>query len=306
MALRLIHILSAFARIVRWQNLIMVAVCLWVFHLVLTPYIRLDEHLLLSGIYFTVFVGSTMCVTAYGYLINDAFDLETDAINKPLLRIDYQDIAPIYSMHLIWAFWLTGGCLALWLAWQLQQWLWLPLYPLVTGSLYLYARTLKGAGWMGNLLVALLSSSLHWVLLIPDWPWLQSLPSTSRQEILQIFIGFSVLAFGISMFREIVKDMEDQQGDKQTDWQTGVVRYGLEVARKLASGIAIMTGISLLWAILFISEDWLSPFILLIALVILIRLIWHLQTARQKHDFHQISRGAKWVLLIGLLAILSL
>ncbi len=306
MAIRLTTNCIALLRIVRWQNLGIVAGCLWIFHRVLQQYEQPDAPLLLHGTHFILFVVVALCVTAFGYIINDFFDRKTDAINHPQRQSDYQRVAPLHPIHLILFFILTGGGLAVWLAAELDQWLWLPLFPLVTGSLFLYASFLKGAGWLGNLWVALLSSILHWVLILPERVWLKSLDSISRHEIILIFIGFSSLSFGISLFREIVKDMEDREGDEQAEWKTGVVRYGLSAARKAASIIGLLTGSGLLMSIYFIPGSWLSRFALLSAMILLIGLVWRLQTARVKQEFHHISQGAKWVLMIGLVAILSL
>ncbi len=306
MALRLTPSLIAFFRILRWQNLIMVAGCLLVFHLVLRSFEHPDHTLLLDGYPFLAFVLTALCITASGYLINDHFDRRTDAINRPGRHLDYQRIAPLSAMILFTLTSLAGLLLAIWVAWELGQWQWLPLYPLITGSLVIYSVYLKGAGWWGNLWVALLSASLHWVLILADLTWLSALQPADWQRLISIFAGFSVLAFLISLFREIVKDMEDLEGDLLTKWHTGVVRHGLEAARLRATIIGVfavgMMGLAIIW----MPFGGLSQGCLLLATVLLIRMIWLLQSAQGQEAFHQVSRGAKWVLLIGLLAVLSL
>lgn len=303
MAIRLIQRTASLLALMRWSNLVLVAGCLYIFHLKLSTF---NPNLVLADISFWSFLFVAILITASGYLINDHFDRETDQINQPRRIERYQAIHPVSAFHLYWVCVILGALLAGFVAWSLHLWLAFFLYPFALVLLYLYATRLKGEGLWGNGFVAGMSAVLPLVLLIPEWDWIHQANRETKAEILFIFLGFAVFSFLISFFRELVKDLEDIQGDLVGGWKTYPVRSGIQSARHLATGLGCLACLLFIATGISVSlPTWTSILFYTAGLLILV-LLMLLANARESVHYFRISQGAKIILAIGLLAVLSL
>jgi 4-hydroxybenzoate polyprenyltransferase and related prenyltransferases len=77
-------LITAFLKLVRWPNLVMIAVTQVLF------YFSLVQPLYEKGIYtnfknenFPLLILASVLIAAAGYIINDYFDLNIDQVNKP-------------------------------------------------------------------------------------------------------------------------------------------------------------------------------------------------------------------------------
>lgn len=303
MALRLIRQITTVAQILRWPNLVMVAVCLYLFHILLHRY---NPVLTLDGPYFGLFIAVVLLITASGYLVNDHFDQETDRINKPNRIARYNAIQPCTAWQCYLVFTGIGAILAFGIAYQLGEWPKLLLYPFAVSLLYVYARQLKGNALFGNILVSTMTAGVPLVLLIPEWNWIQGADLEIKRQILIIFSGFAFFSFVVSLFRELIKDLEDIQGDREAGWMTVPVRYGQQFAIKLANSIGFIIITMLLCTPLLVSLPGLTMGLFILGAIVMIWLLTRLVHAEEPPHFHQISQGAKILLVIGLLAVVSL
>ncbi len=121
--------------------------------------------------------------------------------------------------------------------------------------------------------------------------------------------GYAIFAFWLTLFREIVKDIEDFEGDSEYGRNTLPVVLGLLMSRTIAAAILLVT--LLLLAYLFGAHlnflpngqfDYFTFSYLAIALVIpLFYMIVRLLTAENKAHYHMVSLAAKLVMLLGIL-----
>lgn len=303
MAIRLIRQIGILCQILRWPNLIMVVSCLFLFHQFLKGY---NPELALEGLDFVLFIWVVLLITASGYLINDHFDRETDRINKPYRIARYNAILPLTAWRLYTIFTSMGAILAFWIAGHLSRWHTFLLYPLAVALLYGYAQSLKGSALFGNMLVAAMTAVVPFVLLIPEWHWIQEANLDISHPILSIFFGFAVFSFGVSLFREMIKDLEDVQGDTEAGWMTIPVRYGQQCAKKVAKCMGYFILALLFVTPFFAPISALTTSIFIIATLVMIVLLISLERAQVPAQFHLISQGAKILLVIGLLAVVSL
>ena len=73
--------LGSFLQLVRWKNLIMLALIQILFKYVYFPAFTVD--MALSNFNFSILVFTTLIIAAAGYIMNDIYDVEADKINKP-------------------------------------------------------------------------------------------------------------------------------------------------------------------------------------------------------------------------------
>ena len=159
------------------------------------------------------FYGALLATAAAGYALNDYADLEIDRWNKPqrpLLRQETlkTNFWPIYALSQV---------LALILAYT-HSWSLLAVSGLTALLLVWYAYWGKRSGLPGNILVAGLCT---WPLYLA-WHYA---PCPLQAEGEGYLLFYLVWAFGASLWREIVKDAEDVEGDARAGSQSLALRW---------------------------------------------------------------------------------
>ncbi len=254
------------------------------------------DTFLVSESTFLVMVMMTLVIAIAGYWINDYYDYEIDLINKPQkvfinrLLSNNQTLWGYYILNLIGL--ALGGFL-----WYKTKWWGAILYPtFAIISLYYYAKTLKKIAFWGNLLIALLCA------LMPLMVW-----GVERQENLRelqwILYGYVVFAFISTLYREIVKDIEDMGGDRKYGSQSLPIIWGVPKTVRLILGIGGLFLLLVIGALYYeiSNEQWgRGVYIFMTLCLPLIWTIIKLNQATQTEDFGIISTGIKGIMLCGL------
>ncbi len=77
-------LLPAFFKLIRWPNLIFIALTQIIFFYCAVPFVYKGfQSNGLSNNIFYLLVLASVCIAAAGYIINDYFDLNIDLVNKP-------------------------------------------------------------------------------------------------------------------------------------------------------------------------------------------------------------------------------
>ena len=177
-----------------------------------------NAHIVWSGIALALLV-------AAGNIHNDIIDLNIDKINRPDRPLPAQRIST--QQAYFFSAMLTILALGIGIFQDLQAanthvW-WTLIYGLIALILWIYNTKLKATVLWGNLVVAALCGA---ALLIPQnlnpqiWRW-------------DIAWTLALFAFLINLCREIIKDLEDQEGDQQVGIKTLPLAYGEKPAKIL-------------------------------------------------------------------------
>ena len=172
-------------------------------------------------------------ISAFGYAINDIFDIEIDKINMPHRPIPSGSVSKQGAKYFTFFTFIAGLFFAILI--DIVAVL-LTLFGITL--LYLYASNLKRSGFPGNLVVASLASI----------PFLFGGFVTQSYDTL---IYPAAFAFLINLGRELIKDIEDVKGDELENVQSIALRYGVKPARNLAFAILFVLIIIIPFPILF-------------------------------------------------------
>lgn len=293
-------------------NLIIVAITQFLLyqHLLIPVFSEVGIEPILPLNAFLSFILVTICISAGGFIINDILDYPIDQINKPNKVIIKRKIALRAAYWLYFVISLLGFALALYLGFYVQNIALANIYPLALGGLYLYSKYLKRSTLWGNLLIAVYCAGVAWIVWFSQEGALKEIAYKTPKlySLLQLVVmGYVFFAFMSTLFREIVKDIEDMDGDRQINAQTLPIRWGVKPAKIIAGISAVL----LLFGLSFMMLNYQSIFGISgllfasvgIALPILIA-IFLLGRARTQRQFHHISQLAKWIMLAGLLLLL--
>ncbi|MBS0012212.1 MAG: geranylgeranylglycerol-phosphate geranylgeranyltransferase [Bacteroidales bacterium] len=313
--------MTAFLKLIRWQNLLIVAITQFLIRYALVDTLtgtQLLDGMMPGGtqsyltlqlpfIDFLVLVFATVCIAAGGYAINDYFDIRTDLVNRGEVIVGTK-IPRRRAM--MWHNILSAlGVLAgFWVSYRIGY-LWIGIiFLMVSGLLYFYSVTYKKQFLLGNIIVALLTAFVPLMVVLYELPAIYNyygayLVSFSTVKIIFYWVaGFSVFAFLTTLAREIVKDMEDFEGDRAYGSRSLPVVSGLRVSKIVVSFIVAFTIIlmMLMWA-LYINDIISLLYILLAIALPLVFGILLLIRGKSQEQFRLVSTIIKGVMLTGIL-----
>lgn len=308
-------LISAFLRLVRWPNLVMITITQVLFYLCLVnPFYshNQDSYSSFRGRHFLMLMISSLLVAAAGNIINDYFDRNIDEINKPQKKVIDKLIKRRWAivMHIVFSF--TAILIGFYVDSQTMVF-WLGLSnTLCVLFLFGYSISLKKKLLVGNVLISLLTA---WVILVCFFCYYRSLTCPGCDPLewqaqLRRFIRISFLyagfAFVISLIREVVKDMEDMEGDKKYGCKTIPIAWGIPASKVfVAVWLVVLIGMISIVQIYVWQLGWYWSAAYSI-LLILGPLVWILRTlyfAQVPKDYHQVSTLIKLVMLVGLLSM---
>ena len=304
-------------RLIRLPNLVIVAATQYALqYAILLPELsKIGLKPLLPDLQFFLLVCSTVLIAAGGYVVNDIEDVDIDRLNKPEKKRIVERIYPLsICWKIYWGITILGFGISLYLAFFVQDFLQLAIYPAAVFLLWAYSKWFKRQFLIGNLVVAGFCAFVAWVVLYAQSLYVLTpieMNSTLmnyffyEMNVYIVFGGYAVFAFISTLFRELIKDIEDVAGDKAQGCKTVPIVLGI----KKAKIITLIIGGVFILAILFFNylfkEDYLK--LVLLNLTILLPVIYALFlliSAKEKTDYSRLSIIAKLIMLSGLIFIL--
>ena len=228
---------------------------------------------------------AAVSATGFGNIINDIKDLPSDRISHP----DRPLVTGNLKLKNAWIYLIALGLLSLAVSSGVSRYhLLATLLPLL--FLILYARWLKGTPLIGNVLVALLVA----------YPLLfGGLTAVAFNRLLIP----AALAFLLNLSREIVKDVQDEQGDTHAGLSTSA-----SVPVPLLKGIVFTTGVIYLILLFlpYLFHQFGFAYLLICSGAVLpIHCLWNGQffSKTWRSDLKSISGLIKLEMIFGLIAL---
>ena len=305
--------IKGFFQLIRYPNLIFIALTQSLFYYrIIVPYFKNNvqsDQLLQETDFFLLLVASVL-IAAAGYIINDYFDIQIDNVNKPERLILGKLIKRRWAMLLHLVLSLAGLFLTAIVAMHLNNLLLLGLNFLSVMMLLLYSSTFKKQLLIGNIIISVLTAWVVGVLFITEirlndtvYMQLNQAALGSLYKVTLVYAGF---AFIVSLIREVVKDMEDMEGDRRFGCETMPIKWGIP-STKVFVAVWIFVLVGLLAAIAFYAmlNSWSWPFYalsfaMIIQFCIMLKNLYHAQLTA---DFASISKALKLLMLVGILSM---
>ena len=301
--------MQAFFKLIRWKNLLMIALVQYLIkYALLLPFQESHGvYVALNDFYFALLVFATLCIAAGGYVINDIYDLATDRINKPEKIIINRDISEQNGFSIFIILNIIGVGLGFYLSNYVGTSALFVFFFASSALLYIYATALKQMAVVGNVVVSLVVAlSILVVGVFELFPVMA--PGNRRVQIVffNVIRDYSIFAFMISLIREIVKDIEDIDGDYKAGMQTLPIIIGRDRTNQTAFFLTLITLGAVIYYIIvyFFKQLWITGYFLILVVAPLIYICIKLFNAEQKSHFKHISLLLKLVMLTGILSML--
>lgn len=318
----------SFIKLIRLPNLLIIALTQYAirYGLMYPLLLSSDIHLQMSQFNFFLLVFSSVLIAAGGYIINDYFDTKIDLVNKPEHIVIGRWISRKSALVIYFATTFFGLAAGLYVALKIGSG-WLFSIQLISAILlWHYSKYTKRMLLLGNITIAVLSAAIP---LTPGLYELILIENNSQKiiasihgiyghripEILSIFnsgwslvffwvFGYSVFAFLLTLIREVVKDLEDIEGDLLQLCRTFPIVFGLKKTIYL-SMLLVFFSIALLalgqFYLLYVKDIIAFIYFAFFVQLPLALLAYKLSHSRRKRDFHNCSTFIKIIMLLGIL-----
>ncbi|MDX1278836.1 geranylgeranylglycerol-phosphate geranylgeranyltransferase [Oceanihabitans sediminis] len=295
----------SFLNLIRWKNLLLIALVQVLIKYALFEPFYIDTSL--DAFTFSILMAATLFLAAAGNIINDIYDIETDTVNKPDRVVVGKSISEKVAYNLFFVFNIIGVALGFYISHHVGKSPFFALFVLVSASLYIYASYLKQLPFIGNLIIsALVALSLIIVPIFDLLPAITPFNRATQITFFKILLDYAFFAFIINLIREMVKDMEDIDGD----YKAGMNTIPIAIGRYRAGRIIFLLSIIPLFAVInyvllyLYKQEVAVIYFLLFIVAPLIYISIKLFTAKTKKDYTHVSIVLKLVMLFGMLSML--
>ena len=305
---------AAFLRLIRWPNLVFIVLTQFLFYscIILPAYNRQSTEgaWFLSWPFFWWLTAASVLIAAAGYIINDYFDLDIDQVNKPGNIIIQKIIKRRWAIFWHMGLSFTGVLITLIVSWKIGNWVIGPVNLASVFLLLFYSTTFKKKFLIGNVIISLLTAWVVFVLYMSELDLVtftqQPLYQAAMTKIFKLAVLYGGFAFVISLVREVVKDMEDLQGDEKFGCRTMPVVWGIPASKVFAGVWLIVLILAVL--VLFVYSvliGWFlaAGYVVLLVVVPLVMILYKLYRAVTVDDFHYISMLIKFAMLTGIISM---
>ena len=309
--------IKAFFKLVRWTNLLIIAVMMCLVNYCLMSSLHVSEivGVVPSSPAFVLLVISLVFIVAGGYVINDYFDVETDKINKPNKLI----VGNIFTDKEIKLFYklltfigISAGLASSIILMGAKFVTLFAILVLLACLLYSYSSLYKKKILIGNLIV---SASVAFAVFLP---WLFevfhlsnnvlifSVCKETMMNILPFVLIYTAFAFLTTLIREVVKDAEDYNGDSVTHCRTIPVVCGMMKTKIIVGVLSFVLYVLLAYyniVLVKLNADF-AIYTMIVAETFCIMLLPILFKIKEFADFHRLSTMLKIIMVVGMLTML--
>ncbi|MFD0932961.1 geranylgeranylglycerol-phosphate geranylgeranyltransferase [Psychroflexus salinarum] len=288
--------------LIRWKNLLIL-----IFSAILIRFALVtgfETRVQMDFVHYSFLVFSILCIAAGGNIINDFFDITTDSINKPNKLLIDKFITRQSALQLYFVINVLGLGLAFYLLLTnpFEQ-IGLIFYIILCSPLALiaYSIWLKRLAVIGNVLVSLLVGlsifCLGTALINED----------QNPVVFFTIVVYAFLAFLLNLSRELIKDIEDIQGDNFCKMKTLPILIGKKRTNYIIFGLLTFIILVLLSIVLsyFLNLNVVIFYVFTLVILPLILISKKVLEATSEKDYKKISFHLKLVFLTGICSMLT-
>jgi 4-hydroxybenzoate polyprenyltransferase len=304
-------LIAAFFKLIRWPNLFFIALTQSLFYFCVFEMLLIQPGYDHKHFLFYLLVMASVVIAAAGYIINDYFDLQIDAVNKPAKVVVDKIVKRRWAIMWHWILSGLGILLSVYISYRIGNWIIAIANVFCVLLLWFYSTTFKKRILSGNVIIAALTA---WVIVVVYFfcganiaVWQQADIPFDAPKFFKFMILYAGFAFIVSLIREVIKDLQDMEGDARYSCRTMPIVWGVP-ASKVFTGVWLVVCIAALVIVQLYAWQsgwWLVAvysFVFIISpLVLILRRLYIATTPKQ---YHQLSTYVKLVMLAGILSML--
>lgn len=301
-------------KLIRYPNLLIIVLTQYLlgYGIIRPMMLMQDVDPPLGHLNFLLLVCITVLIAAAGYIINDAFDINTDRQNKPGINVLEEKIPVKIAFN---AYYIVNGIaiiLGFYLAWNAGSFQLGLIFPAIVGLLWFYSSRYQRVLFWGNFIVALLSAMVILIVWLFEFFMLMKNSGdfvsviNQLQAIGQYVWAYALFAFLISLIREILKDVQDLKGDTASAYRTIPIVWGVKLSRIIAGTLTLLVMALLAlaqWHLFQKGMDLPFWYLLLAVQSLLAYLLYMILTYKDSETYGLPASTTKIIMLAGILSM---
>jgi 4-hydroxybenzoate polyprenyltransferase len=260
----------------------------------------------LNDFQLALLVLATVSIAAAGNIINDIYDVDADIINKPDKLIVGKKVSEKNAYRIFFTLNVLGVFSGFLLSNSIGKPGFAALFIIISALLYLYASMLKGILLVGNILIsALIAFSILIVGVFDVLPAIDAANFDGQVVAMKVITHYACFAFFVNLIREIVKDIEDINGDKNG----GLNTLPIAIGRSRATTVVFVLGILAVVAVIFYmylflyASQLLVTYFLLLVVAPLFYYCVKAYNAEIRKDLSHLSLLLKVIMFFGMCSL---
>jgi 4-hydroxybenzoate polyprenyltransferase len=280
----LYKLLSLFS-VVRGYNIMTLAIAQYLASIfIFSPEKSLRHVLLDSKLFFIVL--SSVCVIAAGYIINNFYDKERDLINRPVKSKIDSLVSQKTRLNIYFLLNFIAVLLGFLVSWKAALFF--------SGYIFLiwfYSHKLKHypiIGWLSAAIVTILPFFAIFVY---------------YKNFSEVIFVHAIFLFLLLLIRELVKNLENMNGDILTNHQSIPVKYGVKYTKYLSTILVVLVLIPLYFLWQFPEIGWMKIYfsLAIFLLLIFVVLLWNFSTTKRYIFLHNVL---KFLIFAGIFSLI--
>lgn len=251
---------------------------------ILAPELPLRDIFFDDNLFFLILSSAT--VIASGYIINNFYDSEKDLINRPKKTMLDQFVSQRTKLSVYFILNLLAIFFASYVSFKAVVF-----FSIYIFAIWLYSHRLKRILFLGNLVASILTLTPFFVIFI----YYKNFETV-------IFIHATFLYLMIVM-RELVKDLENMQGDLIQNYHTIPIVYGEKLSKFFLSILSILAVIPTMLLITRFDTGYMNYYFY-VSLVLLVFFVLFLYFSKVKWQFLLLHNILKLIIVAGVFSIL--
>lgn len=281
------HILLKFFSmfsVVRGYNILVMVVAQYLTSIFILAHYKPARDVILDVHLFLLVMASALAI-AGGYIINNFYDSEKDFINRPRKTM----LDRLVSQNTKLSFYFVLNFLTVILA-SYVSFKAVIFFSIYIFFIWFYSHKLKKMPLIGNLVSAILTITPFFVVFV------------YYKNFEHVIFVHAIFLFLIILMKELVKDLENLQGDIAQDYQTIPIVYGEKASKIMLTMLGALTLIPTLLLIFQYQIGRMNYYFYwsIILLVIFILILWKSNSKKQYVLLHNIL---KFILVLGVISI---
>ncbi|MBN2893060.1 MAG: geranylgeranylglycerol-phosphate geranylgeranyltransferase [Bacteroidales bacterium] len=271
----------------------------------------LENHninILFSEFNFGLLVLTTVILAASGYLINNYFDAELDEKAGKNVVIG-KSISKKSAMNIYVFMNIVAIAIGFYISYLVGIYKIGFIFVIISGLLWFYSSAYKKMFLIGNLIIALMAAMVPFTIVLFEIPLQYDINKeillTRGQNLNDIIFwlaGFGGFAFIMTLIREIIKDIEDFDGDMAFNANTLPIILGEKTAKFIVTFLTLITIAAIgIISFKFLTNTSTIIYVILLIILPLIFLIVKNFMAKNSKDFHFLSTFTKLIMIAGVL-----
>ena len=252
---------------------------------ILAPKELRSLNIILDFNIFILVLASSLTI-ASGYIINNFYDSKKDLINRPNKSQLDRLVSQRTKLQVYFTINFVVALLALFIS--IRAFLFFSFYIF---AIWFYSHKLKKYPFIGNLTASILAVLPFFAILL-----------YYKIVYPQVFFHASFL-FLLIFIREMIKDLENIQGDIANNYQTVSVKYGEITAKKVITLLTISTIIPIYFLIEIYDVGYMDAYFYL-SMIVLLFFCLYLWKAKQKEHYLLLHNLLKFLVVAGVFCII--